>query len=107
MFSVLVVFYRWIFGSIEIGAEGREEVDLESVISLVFMLENNQGGLPTNEEMSDRLNEIGKDQYGNPYMVKIHSSNELVVIVATATGKDGRLGGFGENRDRTKVVTRP
>ena len=57
--------------------------------------------------MQQHLSESGKDAYGNPYVVDIFSSEELVVIVATALGRDGKKGGFGKDSDRVKVLSRP
>ncbi len=57
--------------------------------------------------MKKRLAGMGLDEYGNPYSIEIHSSDGLVVVVATATGRDGLKGGYGKDSDRTKIITRP
>ena len=93
--------------SSEAAEQSRTDNDLRDVANTVFLLEKANGRLPTNVEMRQYLSELGKDRYGNAYDVDIFSSSELVVVVATALGKDGKKGGFGKDSDRVKVISRP
>lgn len=92
--------------SSDIADQSRTDNDLRDVANTVFLLEKINGRLPTNMEMRKYLSEFGKDHYGNAYDVDVFSSSELVVVVATALGKDGQKGGFGEDSDRVKVISR-
>ena len=103
----LVVTVRSVSSSFEEADQSRTDLDLISLPNTVFALEKINGRLPTNEEMRVHLSTSGKDIYGNPYIVEIHSAPNLVVIVATATGEDGKVGGYGDDSDRTKVFSRP
>ncbi|VUD69434.1 hypothetical protein TDB9533_04803 [Thalassocella blandensis] len=85
--------------SIEVGREERTQRDLESILEYALDVEKATGDFPNSTDMEKYLVNGAKDVYGYRYIYELIDQ----VVVIRSTGKDGKLGGFGKNRDQVLI----